>query len=55
MRELKKKLAVNSDQYEVLEREYGKLQEKYRESQNVEFNLSTQKEQHEATVKIQEE
>lgn len=41
VRELKKKLSSKSDQLEVIEREYSKLQEKFRESQNVEYNLST--------------
>jgi len=44
VRELKKKFAAKSDQLEVIEREYSKLQEKFRESQNVEYNLSTLKE-----------
>jgi len=55
IRELKKKLVVRVDQHEVLEKEYQKLQEKHREAQNVEFNLSTLKEQQDATVKIQED
>ena len=55
LRELKKKLAAKLDQHEVLEKEYQKLQEKYRDAQNVEFNLSTLKEQQDATVKIQED
>lgn len=55
LRELKKKLAVKLDQHEVLEKEYQKLQDKYREAQNAEFNLSTLKEQQDATVKIQED
>ena len=46
---------AKSDQHEILEKEYGKMQERYRDIQNVEFNLSTQKEQQEATVKIQED
>lgn len=46
---------AKSDQHEILEKEYGKIQERYRDIQNVEFNLSTQKEQQEATVKIQED
>ena len=52
IREFKKKLAVKTDQYEVLEKEYQKLQEKHRDAQNNEFNLSTLKEQQDATVKI---
>ena len=32
IRELKKKLVVKSDQFDVLEKEYSKLQEKYRDS-----------------------
>lgn len=55
LRELKKKLAVRVDQHEVVEKEYQKMQEKYRESQNAEFNLSTVKEQQDATLKIQED
>ena len=55
IRELKKKLAAKIDQYEILEKEYQKLQEKYRDAQNNEFNLSTLKEQQDATVKIQED
>lgn len=55
IRELKKKLAVKVDQHEVLEKEYLKLQEKFRDAQNNEFNLSTLKEQQDATVKIQED
>ena len=55
IRELKKKLVVKSDQFDVLEKEYSKLQEKCRDSQNQEFNLSTQKEHQDATLKIQED
>lgn len=55
IRELKKKLIVKIDQYEVIEKEYTKLQEKYRDAQNIEFNLSTAKEHQDATVKIQED
>lgn len=55
IRELKKKLAVRVDQHEVLEKEFQKIQEKYRDSQNIEFNLSALKEQQDATVKIQED
>lgn len=44
IREVKKKMNNKQDQLEVLEKEYQKLQEKYRESQNHEFNLSTIKE-----------
>jgi hypothetical protein len=55
IRELKKKLIVKSDQFEVIEKEYAKLQEKYRDAQNIEFNLSTAKEHQDATVKIQED
>ena len=40
---------------EVLEKEYAKMQEKVRDSQNTEFNLATLKEQQEATLKIQED
>lgn len=46
---------IKSDQHEVIEKEYTKLQEKYREIQNIEFNLSTLKEQQDATMKIQVE
>lgn len=55
VRDLKKKLVLKTDQYEVLEKEFAKLQDKYRDVQNNEFNLSTQKEHQEATVKIQED
>lgn len=55
IRELKKKLIIKSDQYELLEKEFAKLQDKCRDVQNNEFNLSTQKEHQEATVKIQED
>ena len=51
-RDLKKKLMGKTDQHEVLEKEYGKVQDKYRDMQNAEFNLSTQKEQQDATMKI---
>jgi len=40
-RDLKKKLMGKTDQHEVLEKEYGKVQDKYRDMQNAEFNLST--------------
>lgn len=43
---------MKTDQYEVIEKEYQKLQEKFREAQNIEFNLSTAKEHQDATVKI---
>jgi hypothetical protein len=46
---------LKTDQFEVLEKEYSKLQEKFRDSQNQEFNLSTQKEHQDATMKIQED
>ena len=52
IRELKKKQIVKQDQIELIEREFSKLQDKYREIQNAEFNLSTEKEQQDATVKI---
>lgn len=52
IREAKKKLVIKQDQMELLEKEYAKLQDKYREVQNHEFNLSTQKEQQDATMKI---
>lgn len=55
LRELKKKLNLKQDQNELLEKEYAKLQDKYREVQNHEFNLNTAKEQQDATLKIQEE
>lgn len=55
IRELKKKLIIKSDQHELLEKEFAKLQDKCRDVQNNEFNLSTQKEHQEATVKIQED
>ena len=46
---------IKQDQNELLEKEFAKLQDKLREVQNNEFNLSTQKEHHEATAKIQED
>jgi hypothetical protein len=46
---------LKSDQCEVLEKEYAKMQERYRDSQNLEFNLSTAKIQQEAALKLQEE
>ena len=52
VRDTRKKLILKSDQFEMLEKEYAKLQDKYREVQNHEFNLSTNKEQAEATLKI---
>lgn len=52
LRDFKKKLIIKTDQHELLEKEYAKLQDKYRDVQNNEFNLSTQKEHQEATVKI---
>ena len=55
LRETKKKHVIKEDQVEVLKNEFAKLQEKFRESQNIEFNLSTQKEHQDATVKIQED
>lgn len=55
IRELKKKVHLKQDQNELIEREYSKLQDKHREVQNHEFNLSTQKEQQDATIKIQED
>ena len=55
IRDLKKKLMIKQDQNELLEKEFAKLQDKLREVQNNEFNLSTQKEHHEATAKIQED
>lgn len=55
IRELKKKLVLKTDQFDVLEKEYSKLQEKFRDSQNQEFTLSTQKEHQDATLKIQED
>ena len=45
IRELKKKVILKNDQYEILEKEFQVIQERYRESQKIEFNLSTLKEQ----------
>lgn len=39
----------------MLEKEFAKLQDKLRDVQNHEFNLSTMKEHQDATLKIQEE
>lgn len=52
-RDYKKKLIVKQDQVEMLEREFAKMQVKYREIQNHEFNLNTTKEQQVTTLKIQ--
>jgi chromosome segregation ATPase len=43
-RDLKKKLMLKGDQFEMLEKEFAKLQDKLRDVQNHEFNLSTMKE-----------
>ena len=42
---MKKQLVAKSDAFEVLEKEYNKLQERCRDGQNVEFNLATRGEQ----------
>ncbi len=45
-------MILKNDQYEILEKEFQVIQERYRESQKIEFNLSTVKEQQDATLKI---
>ena len=52
LRGMKKKLLAKSDAFEVLEKEYNKIQERIRDGQNVEFNLATRNEHQEATMKI---
>jgi chromosome segregation ATPase len=54
-RDFKKKLILKGDQFEMLEKEFAKLQDKLRDVQNHEFNLSTAKEHQDATLKIQED
>ena len=45
LRDFKKKNNQKTDQLEVMEKEYGKMQEKVRDSQNTEFNIATLKDQ----------
>ena len=44
-RDMKKKFIAKSDAYDALEKEYTKLQDRFRDTANVEFNLATVKEQ----------
>ena len=49
---MKRKFESKVDEYDLLEREYHKLQEKHRDIINNEFNLQTAKDHLEASLKV---
>ena len=49
------RLEQKSDEYEHMEREYKKLQEKHRETLNNEYALQTAKEHLEASMRLMQE
>ena len=49
------RLEQKSDEYELMEREYKKLQEKHRETLNNEYALQTAKEHLEASMRLMQE
>ena len=55
MDDLHSRLEQKSDEYELMEREYKKLQEKHRETLNNEYALQTAKEHLEASMRMMQE
>ena len=53
--DLHSRLEHKSDEYELMEREYKKLQEKHRETLNNEYALQTAKEHLEASMRMMQE
>ena len=53
--DLHSRLEQKSDEYELMEREYKKLQEKHRETLNNEYALQTAKEHLEASMRLMQE
>jgi hypothetical protein len=53
--DLHSRLEQKSDEYELMEREYKKLQEKHRETLNNEYALQTAKEHLEASIRMMQE
>ena len=53
--DLHSRLEQKSDEYELMEREYKKLQEKHRETLNSEYALQTAKEHLEASMRMMQE
>jgi hypothetical protein len=53
--DLHSRLEQKSDEYELMEREYKKLQEKHRETLNNEYALQTAKEHLEASMRMMQE
>lgn len=55
MDDVKNRLEQKQDEFELMEREYKKLQEKHRETLNSEYNLQTAKEHLEASMRVMQE
>jgi len=53
--DLKAKLEAKQDEFELLEREYKKLQDKHRDTLNTEYALQTAKEHLEASMRVMQE
>lgn len=49
------RLESKSDEFDLIEREYKKLQEKHRDTLNNEYNLQTAKEHLEASMRLMQE
>ncbi len=50
--DLRKILEAKTDEFDMIEREYKKLQEKHREVMNSEYNLQTAKDHLEMSVRV---
>ncbi len=50
--DLRKILETKTDEFDMIEREYKKLQEKHREVMNSEYNLQTAKDHLEMSVRV---
>ena len=55
MDEVKKNLQTKVDEFDLIEREFHKMQEKHRDVLNSEYNLQTAKEHMEASLRIAQE
>lgn len=53
--DIKRKFESKVDEYELVEREYHKLQEKHRDLMNNEYNIQTTKEHLEASLRVAQE
>ena len=52
---MRSKLEQKQDEFDLMEREYKKVQEKHRETLNNEYNLQTAKEHLEASMRVMQE